>query len=254
MAYTSITITRIDTDAWIFTDNENVTRARDFYKGGFNGEYFHFSASGGEILYNSVPWSIISYVDNVDPENSFTPESPDELFAFLKSLTGFFFGSYDNGGGGIITDYTVLGAIDVAIPTLTGQAGKRLGVNETGTKIVLVDALALTSIKTLEEWVQGDVLLPNKFLLTNNDGTKIIQGDIELIVNTPIAVDEFRVIAKGTQGGVPNEELYVKEIGDVSGGTYSEDGRDYSLVYNGGTSLTEPLNNYTILGWINPQF
>lgn len=252
MAYTSITITRIGQRSWQFTDNVNVSPiSRNKYTGGRFGDYFNFKASGGEILYTDVPWSIIEYVDNVDPDNSFTPTSSEQLFVFLNELDNFFLDSYDNGGGGVITDYTVLGAQDVDIATLAGQAGKRLGVNETGTKIVLVDALALTSIKTLEEWVQGDVLLPNKFLLTNNDGTKIIQGDIELIVNTPIAVDEFRVIAKGTQGGVPNVEMYVKEIGDRCAGVSSVDGRFYpNLEYNGGDG--SDLGNYTIKSFDEP--
>lgn len=245
MAYTSITITRIGQRSWQFTDNVNVSPiSRNKYTGGRFGDYFNFKASGGEILYTDVPWSIIDYVDNVD-ETTFTPTSAEELFVFLNELDSFFLDSYDSSGGGVITEYTVLEAEDVNIATLAGQAGKAFVVNNTGTKFVLATIGGVTSITGLTEWVTGDVLLPNKFLGTNSTGTKIIQGDIELVVNTPIAVDEFRVVAKGTQGGVPNIEQYVKEIGDRCAGVSSIDGKYYSnLEYNGGDPTD--LANYTI--------
>ena len=49
------------------------------------------------------------------------------------------------------------------------------------------------------------------------------------IVNSPIQVDEFRVIAKGN-GNLAN----FKEVGDYCQGVYSGDGRFYTLVYEGG--------------------
>lgn len=249
----AIIITRYAPRSWGIKDVEaNTEKLSNIYTGIIDiisGEVAISSTRGGLIL-NNRNWAEFTYVDNVDPSESFTPTNATDLAVRLNELEGFFLHGSSEGGGGS-TDFYIQFAQDAVISTLLGKAGYSLVVDPTGSHFELKQISGgATSITQLQEWQAGDALQPQKFLLTSNDATKILQGDIDLVVNTPIAVDEFRVVAKGTQGGVPNQEEYVKEIGDFCEGVYSGDGRNYDLIYKGGDQSL--LASYEIRGWSEP--
>lgn len=248
---TEVIITRTGQRSWRFTDNINPnTQSKSLYSGDQDGDLITITSYRGSTLYNRVPWQAFEYVDATDPGSDFSFSSADELFDFLNNLEGFFYKG-NTGGGGSITDFNVIDANDVNIPTLLGQGGKLFAVNAAGTDFILIpNSGTQFRIANALDYT-GGTFQPNKYLATNATGTSIVQADINQIINTPIAVDEFRVIAKGSQGGVPNSEPFVKEIGDRCAGVSSLDGRFYTnLEYNGGTE--SDIANYTIKSYDEP--
>lgn len=128
MEITSLTITYTGGETWVLFINNTDTRWEAFYTGsGYNDMLAFKSKTGGNVI-NWVPYWVINYVDETDPENNLTPTSALELHKYLKQV-GFFDDS--SGGGGGVT--TFLELEDVEDSSYIGKVDWIPSVNAGGT-------------------------------------------------------------------------------------------------------------------------
>lgn len=220
------------------------------YDGIFMGNYLYIKTGNGAVMYNQVPYSVITYIDEVEGSAPETFTNAFQAFDKLKQV-GFLKDSTTSGGSGSTQSFIDLD--DVNVSTLAGRQGQYVKVNETGTALITAMLYTISRITEALDYL-GGALTANKYLATNASATGFILADIDLIINRPIGVDEFRVIAKGINPdtGNPNIEDFVKEPGDWCEGVSSIDGYKYELVYDGGDETQ--LSSYTIMGRkINPN-
>lgn len=248
MAYTSLIITKTSANIWKLVDNTMPEGSDGKFASGFadigTDDFVTFTTKTGQNLYRQIYYGIVTYIDNLDPENNFTPTSGLDLHTKLLGL-GFF----GNGSGGGETATTLLELTDAEFPNYFGRAGQAIIVAENEAGFTTVPFSNVQNSTDL-----GDMpseLLPNKYLTTNNDGTAYQLSNIDLIINTPIPVDVFRVVEKGvvydegTDTYVKNTEPFLKQPGDICEGVSSIDGRKYNLEFLGGDDESD-LSNYII--------
>lgn len=220
---TKLDIYRKSEIRWIYNVNENPTEQEyNAYTGSRNGDILTINSINGAIILPQVPFSVVSYYDEVNPDNNLpAASSADELFGFLQAQ-GFFANGGNGGGSGGVSTFKQL--LDVDVATFIGRSGQIVVVNEDATKLILVDnPSSELRFQDLLNFIP-DNFPPNQYFLTSsqvdNEGNAIgvVLSSINNIVNRPPAFDEY-VITKGWQQidseVVPNEEDYSLEVGDL---------------------------------------
>lgn len=128
---TALQIIKFSENLWGFTDSTMPVGAEpnlaDVYAGVAEGDYISFTTRNGSNIYNRIPASIITYVDEVNPANNFGPVSALELIQYLK--TDGFFGS---GSGGEGETPTLQGLANSLIPNLVGRNGQYVVISGSG--------------------------------------------------------------------------------------------------------------------------
>lgn len=224
------------------------------FRGNATGDFLNIKQFNGASAFLNVPATVIRFTDEVEATEEETFTSGYQAYDRLKEV-GFFVDSTAGGGGGS-TDIAFKDLTDVNVSSFVAYPNYVVSVNEAGTALVLTPRVGVNRIQDALDWA-GGALQPDKYVLTNSAGTGFIQGNIEQIINKPIAVDEFRVVAKGanydegTDTWIANIEPFAKEIGDWCEGVSSTDGKRHVLVYNGGDETD--IANYTKVGyWAKP--
>lgn len=127
---TSLIITYTGNNIWTLTDQDGNVRSEAYYSGSLvNDLIFIKSKTGGNVI-GRIPFEAVSYVDQIEPDNSFTPIDAVDLLTKLKQR-GFF--DVTGGGGGGVDRLTEL--LDVATANYLGKAGWVFTVNDDQTTV-----------------------------------------------------------------------------------------------------------------------
>lgn len=219
---TSLIITRISTAYWVYSINgETQTRDAESYTGTGIGDYIIIKTLTGAPQVLNVHYSVVEYYDNNDSTNNLlNPSSRQEVQGHLIAQ-GFYGGSTGGGTGGVTTLKALL---DVLIPSFSGRAGQVLAISDSEDFVITKAIQFVQKFQDLSNWLGGDDLLPNRYLLTssqvdeNGNSIGVVTAPIGQIVNRPFMFNEAGVIHKGATivGGniVANEEQYQPEPGD----------------------------------------
>lgn len=190
---TSVTITRQANNIWTYQDNtmpSGKPMAASFNDGIINGDLVNFTTDNGGILYNGIPYNIITYVDSLDSGNNFTPTSAVGLIVALKGL-GFFDGS-SGGGSGTPTQFTDL---TDTFANYFGRAGQFIIVNSGETGLTSEDFVIPQRFTDLLDTPNS--LVANRILRVDPTGNAIILADPSIVNDPPILFKERKWISKG---------------------------------------------------------
>lgn len=247
MAIDSIQIIRKDDRVWRLKDNTLAEGAEGYgrqpgWSMAINGDYVTINTKNGSNVYLNQPYTIFSYIDETDPDNNVnTFASSVALETYLVQQGFFGSGSSDEPGSvPAIQDLS-----NSLIANLAGRGGQffRVKPDESGFDTA---AIGNPSMKDLQEWDGGNLILPNKFFATTSatdtDGNAyIIQVDLSTAVNTPIENGESRILFKGDG----NTEPFLREIGDYCGYISPTLNRYVEGYWLGGTDVLDD-DNYDI--------
>lgn len=251
--YASLTITKITSrsftiDAIVIKNGLEVPIDQyeaSQYTGVRMGDYIYIKTGTGANSFLQVPYNVITYIDTILETNE-TFTDPAQVVTRLKEV-GFFVDSTAGGGGGGTDTFKEL--LDVNVSTFTGRAGYSVVVDSTGTYLELAQRYSASRMTELLDWI-GGALEGNKYIITTAvPPYRVAQADIDQVINKPIPVDTFRVVAKGVNPdtGNPNLEDFIKEVGDWCEGVSGIDGKYYTLIYLGGDDTD--IESYEITGW-----
>lgn len=143
--YTSIQIIKKAPYIWVFSDNtlpSGKYRFSNAYQDIGNEDLVSFTTRNGANIYNNEPYSIYSYIDELDSGNNFTPSSAEDLHT--KLVEREFFGT--NGGGGSVP--TLQGLANSLFGSLFGRGGQVviIGESELGFTTATIDGLFQNNI------------------------------------------------------------------------------------------------------------
>lgn len=223
--YTSIQIIKKAQNVWVFSDNTLPSEKywiSNAYQDVINEDLVSFTTRNGSNIYNSQPYSIYSYTDELDSEEDFTPTSALDLHTKLQERG--FFGT--SGGGG-------------STPTLQGLANSLFGsLFGRGGQVVLIDDSELGfTTAIIDNLFQNNK--PRYFrYFYEDDGNPVYSSTISATVNAltigyTIAETDTPVIVLAVKGGKTYVFLYNKGkgiYGGVSGQTTSNDFRLLSVL------------------------
>lgn len=205
--FTSIVIRKKANSVWTLEDNEGGEHYSNTYSGTRENSLITIKTKTGGIIYNQQPWTIFSYIDELDGGNSFTPSSAQQLMTNLEVRD--FFAEGINGGGGV---NTFLELLDVLVPTFTGNGGNLIGINTEETGLIALDS---------DDFVQNN---KGKFLgLISLSGTGAISStevaDYYDTHTINVAADETPILGNYFRNGI----IYLYQF--MKGkGTWGEDG------------------------------
>jgi len=211
----SLIITRKTSKYWTLQVNEETeTRASSAYEGTRTGDFITIKTNTGAPITMVVPYSVIQYFDSMDAANNLTtPQNSDEMFSHLLEQDFFLASSGGSGGGAGVNNFLEL--LDVLFPTYIGRDGQAIVINGNGLDSAPFNASI--AFEQLTNWL-GGVLQPNQYILSNSDGSGLVQASVTNIVNRPPTFYETQILNKGyTWDGdtiIPNENQYTMEIGD----------------------------------------
>jgi len=214
---TSLLITRKNEIYWQLLGSDSVEpRSESLFGGSQDGDYITIKSYNGAIVYHRVYFGVIEYVDETNPANNYTPTNASDLFSFLKEQ-GFFVNSSSGGGSGGAVTFKQL--LDVLSPGgFNGKAGNVYIISPDEQYLIPTPLSNVRNIQDLDNWLGGDVLSPDEYLLTSSNANGIITAPLANIVNRPALYDEFENIRKGWVWNgtsyVFNQEQYQNEIGD----------------------------------------
>lgn len=222
----SLDITRISQNYWELNYNELPDPlGADNYSGYLkpNGFIDFTTKRGAGII--SAHYSVISYVDNVEPENNFSGASSGTIVMRSLKAVGFF-GNDVSGGGGTGVD-TFKELLDVDVPSFTGRDGQILFVNGDfiDTKQDPSQNLRLQDLSNYIEaavgfgsFPPGKLLMTSTIIGSNGNARGFLTVSPINYINRAPSFDEISILKKGYQfvDGilVPNEEMYAEERGD----------------------------------------
>lgn len=250
MPITSLTIIRKAADLWVFTDNETPPgkiRAKNAYGGGVDIDNVTIITQTGGIVYNSIPYSVIEYVDEIDPGNSFTPTSALQLFTYLKSVNFF---SSNSGEGSAIA---LTGLIDALFSDYFGRGGQA---------VVIDDSELGFTTRDLGDADQDNIDITKYFKYTAADTQEDILAHINgisdptILLGGPYTVNEKQSVwFIGRQvGAFPPKVIKYKMI-NAGKGTYGNIGNisgaegtalslsNIELMYSGSGTITDIEND-----------
>lgn len=227
---TSLTITRRSNRYWTTQSSEDVSSlGSSYYSGTRKGDYLTIKTFTGGIIYPSVPYNVVHYIDTVESANTvMTFISGEQLEGYLIEQN--FYPPIDvnsGGGSGGVDRLTEL--LDSFIPNYIGREGKFIRVNLAGTGFEATNN-PLQALRFQDLVNVPDVMPRNKLVMTSNIATFAMPGfpsqsngiifvDPINYINRPPEFSEGRIIRKGyiwQDGGVvENEENYVTEVGDI---------------------------------------
>lgn len=249
MPITSLTITRKEANIWVFSDNEtpegeyNISNA---YSDRVHGDRITLITKSGGIIYNLIPYWVIEYVDEVDPENTFTPTSALQLHTYLDSVN--FFGSSSGEGGA--TAYIQLSDTP---SSYFGNEGKVARAKLDGTGMEFYD---------IGDADQDNIDITKYFKYTAADTQEDILAHINGISDPTILLGgPYTVNAKqsvwfvGTQVGAFPPKVIKYKMKNAGKGTYGNIGNisgtegtalsqsNLELVYSGSGTITDVEND-----------
>lgn len=249
MPITSLTITRKEANIWVFSDNEtpegeyNISNA---YSDRVHGDRITLITKSGGIIYNLIPYWVIEYVDEVDPENTFTPTSALQLHTYLDSVN--FFGSSSGEGGA--TAYIELSDTP---SSYFGNEGKFARAKLDGTGMEFYD---------IGDADQDNIDITKYFKYTAADTQEDILAHINGISDPTILLGgPYTVNAKqsvwfvGTQVGAFPPKVIKYKMKNAGKGTYGNIGNisgtegtalslsNLELVYSGSGTITDVEND-----------
>lgn len=139
--YTSIQIIKKAQYVWVFKDNLLPTDKywiSNAYQDIINEDLVSFTTRNGANIYNNEPYSIYSYIDELDSDNDFTPTSA--LDFHTKLVERNFFGTNGSGGG---STPTLQGLANSLFGSLFGRGGQvvQIADNELGFTTAAIDGL-----------------------------------------------------------------------------------------------------------------
>lgn len=201
--YTSIQIIKKAQNVWVFSDNtlpESKYWISNAYQDVINEDLVSFTTRNGSNIYNSQPYSIFTYIDELDSSNNFTPTSAEDLH--IKLTERGFFGT--SGGGG-------------STPTLQGLANSLFGsLFGRGGQVVLIDdsELGFTTAE-IDNLFQNNV---PRTTLYNFDGTGAVTSTdlankINSLVSYVVSEIQTPIIIVGRKDGKDYKYLFKKGKG-----------------------------------------
>ena len=228
MAITSLTITYTGNEIWTLTDNEGNVRSEAFYSGAIYNDYLFIKSKTGGNVYAMVPYTIVSYIDEIEPANSFTPANATELLTKLKQF-GFF--DVTGGGGGGVD--RLLELLDVDTPNYLGKQGWFLVVNDDQTTV---------SFKPMTGIDQDNVATVSYFNFLKNDTNQDILDKINAIPFNVVGETQIRLFV-GTE--LQSTGALTSPTGRVLKYLLKNTGKGYYGTGLGATPLT--LNNLELI-------
>lgn len=221
--YTSIQIIKKAPYIWVFSDNtlpSGKYRFSNAYQDIGNEDLVSFTTRNGANIYNNEPYSIYSYIDELDSGNNFTPTSAEDLHT--KLVEREFFGT--NGGGGGST------------PTLQGLANSLFGsLFGRGGQVVLIDEdeLGFTTA-TIDGLFQNNKPKYLRFLFAE-DGLPVTASDVSEYANNlefgwQITEIDTPVIVRGIKGGKTYIFFYRDGKGTFGGSEDATTPQDFTLI------------------------
>lgn len=222
MSYESIVITKYADKVWFAKDNTLPGGVAGHFvsgwSGGANNDLITLKSGNGGIVYNEQPWSIYSYVDELDSGNNFTPTSAVDL---VTKLTQRDFFEYSSSGGGGAT--TFLQLLDVLFPNYFGRANQILAVNngETGITSVTPSFAFQNNIGKRQNIIRSGEMWINNIGMANyinaNVTINVTETNTPVILHVQNTLDGVSTIyvylffaGKGVWGktGVPTDQIH----------------------------------------------
>jgi len=250
MDITQLVITKKNTKSWVYRVNdEPEDRFASAYTGTGVGDYLTIKTYTGGIQVMNVPYTAISYIDELDADNNRESFDSQQEASIYLNEQGFYQGSAGGSSGGATT---FLQLLDTFL-SYGGRDGQVLYVDDN--TINSMPASMVSTMQSLANWLGGVNTPPNQYVLSSSivdeDGnsTGFITASIDAIVNRPNPYLNLRIINKGVQivsgTPVPNLEDFVLEVGDTVSGWKDSTTVWHEAMYNGG----DPNNrdNYTPL-------
>lgn len=215
MSYESIVITKHAANVWFAKDNTLPGGVAGHFvsgwSGGVNSDQFTLKSKNGGIVYNNQPWSIFSYVDNLDSGNNFTPSSAVDLVVKLTQRDFFEYSS--SGEGGVDT---FLQLLDVLFPNYAGRAGQIIRINsgETGLESVTPSFAFQNNIgKWYTQSIPGTGdITPTELSDLINSGAQFLFTVTE--ISTPVFISALR-----TEEGITRQYIFLFMAGKPPTGT-----------------------------------